>query len=79
MFAFDPKRTLDQQPADISYDSPGCLTANAVRLCEALNATIYLRDGDAVVIHAGHRRHSPGTGKFDLGACLLTTRRSRVS
>src|SRR5438477_13166780 len=55
------------------------VTANAVRLCKALNATIYLRDGDAVVIHAGHRRHSPGTGKFDLGACLLTTRRSRAS
>ena len=44
------------------------VTANAVRLCETLNATIYLRDGDAVVTHAGHRRHSPGTGKFDLGA-----------
>src|SRR6516164_1672002 len=28
------------------------VAANAVRLCEALNATIYLRDGDAVVIHA---------------------------
>src|SRR5215470_1668704 len=38
------------------------VTANAVRLCETL------RDGDAVVTHAGHRRHSPGTGKFDLGA-----------
>ena len=28
------------------------VAANAVRLCEALNATIYLRDGDAVEIHA---------------------------
>src|SRR5215471_10240330 len=28
------------------------VAANAVRLCEAVNATIYLRDGDAVVIHA---------------------------
>ncbi len=28
------------------------VAANAVRLCEALNATIYLRDGDALVIHA---------------------------
>src|SRR5215471_10992293 len=28
------------------------VAANAVRLCEAVNATIYLRDGDALVIHA---------------------------
>src|SRR5262252_6088498 len=28
------------------------VAADAVRLCEARNATIYLRDGDAVVIHA---------------------------
>ena len=37
------------------------VAANAVRLCEALNATISLRDGDALVIHAdcGPLRGSP--------------------
>jgi class 3 adenylate cyclase/putative methionine-R-sulfoxide reductase with GAF domain len=30
------------------------VVSNAARLCRALNATIYLREGDAVVIHAQH-------------------------
>jgi adenylate cyclase len=39
------------------------VAANAVRLCEALNATIYLRDGEFVVIHA----HSGPLGRTPIG------------
>jgi GAF domain-containing protein len=39
------------------------VAANAVRLCEALHATIYLRDGEFVVIHA----HSGPLGRSPIG------------
>jgi adenylate cyclase len=39
------------------------VAANAVRLCEALHATIYLRDGEFVVIHA----HSGPLGRTPIG------------
>jgi adenylate cyclase len=39
------------------------VAANAVRLCEALNATIYLRDGEFVVIRA----HSGPLGRTPIG------------
>jgi len=39
------------------------VAANAVRLCEALHATIYLRDGEFLVIHA----HSGPLGRTPIG------------
>src|SRR5215467_5505284 len=42
------------------------VVTNAARLCRALNATIYLREGDSVVIHA----------QFGEGGSPLDTRRA---
>jgi GAF domain-containing protein len=49
-----------QAPVQAVLDS---VAANAVRLCEALHATIYLRDGEFVVIHA----HSGPLGRTPIG------------
>ena len=49
-----------QAPVQAVLDS---VAANAVRLCEALHATIYLHDGEFVVIHA----HSGPLGRTPIG------------
>src|SRR6516164_6230804 len=49
-----------QAPVQAVLDS---VAANAVRLCEALHATIYLRDGEFVVIRA----HSGPLGRTPIG------------
>jgi len=55
-------RVISESPSDLQ-PILDAVVSNAARLCEALDASILLRDGDVVV----HRAHSGPLGSFPIG------------